>query len=79
MILTLTTRRKLFMLMLLDEVVFMQLFIGVIIGYVISFLVLKRSINKAGYGELKMCRETCPYYRTAVNNAVKNEVTDDEQ
>lgn len=57
----------------------MQLFIGVIIGYVISFIVLKRSINKAGYGELRMCRETCPYYRTAVNNAASDEVFDDEQ
>lgn len=57
----------------------MQLFIGVIIGYSISFFVLKRSINKAGYGELRMCRETCPYYRTAVNNSASDEVFDDEQ
>lgn len=45
----------------------MDLFFGIVIGFLISFFVLKRSINKTGYGELKVCRNTCPYYRSAVN------------
>lgn len=55
----------------------LDLICGVIIGFVISFFVLKRTINRTGYGQLKMCRDTCPYYRTAVNDVVKTEVTDD--
>ena len=54
----------------------LDLICGVIIGFVISFFVLKRTINRTGYGQLKMCRDTCPYYRSAVND-VKTEVTDD--
>lgn len=54
----------------------MQMIIGAFVGFVFSFLVLKRSINKSGYGQLKMCRETCPYFRQVEN--VKSKSEDDE-
>ena len=42
---------------------FMSYFIfGLLAGFLLSFLVLKRSINRAGAGELRMCRDRCPYY-----------------
>ena len=56
----------------------LDLIFGIFIGFVISFVVLKRTINKSGYGQLKMCRDTCPYYRSAVNDVVKTEVTHDD-
>lgn len=37
--------------------------LGIFIGFLVSFLVLKRSIVKSGYGQLKVCKETCPYYK----------------
>lgn len=37
--------------------------LGLFFGFFIAFFVLKYTINKSGYGELKMCREKCPYYR----------------
>lgn len=52
-----------------------ELFFGMIIGFFISFLVLKRSINRAGCGELRMCRDRCPYYRTI---EVKDKDGDDD-
>lgn len=56
-----------------------ELFFGMIIGFIISFLVLKRSINKAGCGELRMCRDKCPYYRSIeVDNKKKFGEDDDE-
>lgn len=39
------------------------LFIGCFIGFIVSFVVLKRSIYRAGCGELRMCRDLCPYYK----------------
>ena len=45
-----------------------DLFIGLAIGFVISFLVLKRSINKTGYGELKLCKTSCPFYQSYVKS-----------
>ena len=50
----------------------MQVFFGVLVGFIISFLVLKRSINKTGYGELKVCKNSCPFYRSC------NEVQTDD-
>ena len=50
--------------------------IGIIIGFVVSIVVLKRSINKTGYGELKMCKHSCPYYPRTVD---REEDQDDEQ
>lgn len=51
-----------------------DLIFGVIIGFIIAFFVLKRSINKTGYGQLKVCRNTCPFYQSAMNKAVKDDV-----
>ena len=50
-----------------------DLFFGVVIGFIISFFVLKRSINKTGCGSLKMCREHCPYFSAASNKVDSNE------
>ena len=55
----------------------MQMFIGVLIGFIISFLVLKRSINKTGYGELKVCKNTCPYYQSYYSVDVEEDVDDE--
>lgn len=54
----------------------MDLFIGVLIGFFVSFFVLKRSINKTGYGELKMCKTVCPYYQSYVR-AVSEDDSDE--
>ena len=43
----------------------MDLAVGIIIGFFVSLIVLRRSINKTGYGELRLCRESCPYYQNA--------------
>lgn len=51
---------------------------GMIIGFIISILVLKRSINRAGCGELKMCRNKCPYYRTIEVKDKESKEDDDE-
>lgn len=51
-----------------------QLFIGLFFGFFLGFFVLRRTIHKAGYGELKMCRERCPYYR-----AIELTDSDDEE
>jgi len=51
----------------------MQIFFGVLIGFLISFFSIRRSVRKAGYGQMKVCRETCPYFRTAFNNVVSDE------
>lgn len=45
----------------------LDLIFGIFIGFAISFFVLKRSITRAGYGELKVCRESCPYYQSSVS------------
>lgn len=37
---------------------------GLVIGFLVSFLVIKDQIKKSGAGGMKIC-ETCPYY-TAV-------------
>ena len=49
-----------------------------IIGFIISILVLKRSINRAGCGELRMCRNKCPYYRTIEVKDKESKEDDDE-
>jgi len=53
-----------------------EIFFGMFIGFLISFFVLKRSINNAGCGELKMCRTRCPYYRD-VEVEVKDSSSDE--
>ena len=36
---------------------------GVLVGFVLSFLVIKVQIKKDGAGQLKCC-QTCPYFKT---------------
>ena len=50
---------------------------GLIMGFFMAFFVLKYTINKSGYGELKMCREKCPYYRAVEISSGKEEGEDD--
>ena len=55
-----------------------QFFGGLFLGFVFAFLVLKFTINKSGYGELKMCRQKCPYYRSVELNRGEEEGNEDE-
>lgn len=50
--------------------------IGILIGFFVSFFVLKRSINNAGCGELKMCRNRCPYYGAVEKQQPQGEADD---
>ena len=50
------------------------LFVGVVIGFFVSFFFLKSQIRKTGAGEMKVCKETCPYYST--HKTVVTEVID---
>ena len=43
-------------------------FLGFFFGFFGGFFLLKRTINKTGYGELKMCKKSCPYYKSSVIN-----------
>ncbi|MBQ8134858.1 MAG: hypothetical protein IJ192_10710 [Clostridia bacterium] len=36
---------------------------GLIVGFFVSFIVIKKQISKDGAGQLKVC-EKCPYFRT---------------
>lgn len=40
----------------------MQLVVGVIIGFLVSFFVIKSQIKKNGAGQLKCC-QSCPYFK----------------
>ena len=51
----------------------MQIFFGVLIGFFIAFFALKRSINKTGYGELKVCKNTCPFYKSYITEVKEDE------
>lgn len=58
----------------------MELFLGILIGFAISMIVIKRTINKTGYGQLKMCRETCPYFtKTQSSETVEVKAADGEE
>lgn len=37
---------------------------GVLVGFLFSFIIIKRSINKDGAGQLKCC-QNCPYFKAA--------------
>lgn len=39
----------------------MMFFLGLIIGFLVSFFCLKRSIQKNGAGQLKVC-QSCPFF-----------------
>lgn len=39
----------------------MYFFVGLIIGFLVAFFVLKRQISKDGAGNLKCCQR-CPYF-----------------
>lgn len=56
----------------------MELFIGVVIGFFISFFVIKRSILKTGYGQMRVCRETCPYFNKMKPTVDDNDDGDDD-
>lgn len=47
----------------------MDIFIGVIIGFLVGFFFLKHQIKKDGAGQLKVC-QTCPYFGKPVNTTV---------
>lgn len=58
----------------------MQLFIGIIIGFIVSLMVIKSSINKSGCGELKMCKHHCPYYTSVeINKRCEDEGADNDK
>lgn len=54
-----------------------MLIIGIVIGFLVSFITLKSTINKSGCGELKMCKQHCPYYTSVELNRRKEEEGDD--
>lgn len=37
-------------------------FLGLVIGFLISFFVIKRSVIRNGAGQLKVC-QTCPFFK----------------
>lgn len=41
----------------------LNLVFGSVIGFFVGFFFLRRSIYKTGCGQLKMCRESCPFFR----------------
>lgn len=47
----------------------MEIFIGVIIGFLIGFFFLKHQIKKDGAGQLKVC-QSCPYFNRSIDTAV---------
>ena len=53
-------------------------FLGLFLGFMIAFLCLKLSINRSGYGELRMCKEKCPYYRSVELSGEEEEEGNDD-
>ena len=47
-------------------------FLGIVIGFFISFFVLKRQIQKDGAGQLKVCK-SCPFYTIKSSDMGGNE------
>lgn len=52
--------------------------LGIIIGFVFSFLIIKRTISRQGSGELKVCKN-CPHYIKAYNDRFNSDVTENEK
>jgi hypothetical protein len=44
----------------MEDFAVVEFIIGIIVGFVGSFIALKRSLSKSGAGNLKMCK-TCDY------------------
>ena len=61
----------------------MIFFLGIVVGFLVSFFVLKRSIQKDGAGALKVCQK-CPYLNTSSekgesHDGAGNSASDSEQ
>lgn len=50
--------------------------LGILVGFFVSFFVLKHQIQKDGAGQLKCCK-TCPYFNTPIENSETGENEDD--
>ena len=54
----------------------MMFILGIIIGFFVSFFVLKHQIQKDGAGQLKCCK-SCPYYNTPIQTSDSEEIEHD--